>query len=339
MGNFLGITGLMLLCMACGNLPTVNAERPASPAERADRAGWHESSLVPTGSQTRAFRYYVPPNLPAHAPVVILFHGGTQSMTKIFQPNAGGSQAWPPLADREKFLLIVPNGVNPATGDGQGDRQNWNDCRPAVAGSRTATTADDVEFTRQLIAWSETHYAIDSHRVYATGASNGGEMAYRLAIELSDKIAGAAAFIANLPATSDCQAATQPVPMMIMNGTADPLMPWSGGMVNGDAGEVLSTQATLDYWLKVNRSATRLPPTRKLPNLDVTDSSSILETTYPARPAGAEVVFYQVEGGGHAMPSRQYPLSPLIQRRLTGPQNRDLEGAEAAWAFLKRQQR
>jgi polyhydroxybutyrate depolymerase len=329
--RFWGIAGLMSLCMACGNAQTVKAERPNSP-------GWHENSLEQP-QLTRSFRYYVPQDLPANAPVVILFHGGTQSMSKIFQENAGGSQAWQPLADQEKFLLIVPNGVNPATGSGQGDRQNWNDCRPPIAGSRTATTADDVDFTRQLIAWAGNTQQIDPRRIYATGASNGGEMSYRVAIELSDKIAGAAAFIANMPANSECQSPTQPVPMMIMNGTEDPIMPWAGGVVAGDAGEVLSTQATLDYWLKVNRSAIRRNQSQALANPNRTDNSSITETRYPARPQGAEVLFYQVEGGGHVMPSIAYPVSRIAQRRVIGMQNRDVEGAAIAWEFLKRQTR
>jgi poly(3-hydroxybutyrate) depolymerase len=88
--RFWGIAGLMSLCMACGNAQTVKAERPNSP-------GWHENSLEQP-QLTRSFRYYVPQDLPANAPVVILFHGGTQSMSKIFQENAGGSQAWQPLA-------------------------------------------------------------------------------------------------------------------------------------------------------------------------------------------------------------------------------------------------
>jgi polyhydroxybutyrate depolymerase len=334
MRRFWGIVGLMSLCMACGNAQTVKAERPNSP-------GWHENSLEQTqpNQLTRSFRYYVPQDLPANAPVVILYHGGTQSMSKIFQGNAGGSQAWQPLADKEKFLLLVPNGVNPETGSGQGDRQNWNDCRPAIAGTRTATTADDVNFTRQLIAWAGNTQQIDPRRIYATGASNGGEMSYRVAIELGDKIAGAAAFIANMPTQNECKATTQPVPMMLMNGTDDPLMPWSGGVVAGDAGEVLSTQATLDYWLKVNRSDIRRRESQPLANPNLTDKSSITETRYPAGLQGAEVLFYQVEGGGHAMPSIAYPVSRIAQRRVIGMQNRDVEGAEVAWEFLKRQKR
>ncbi len=328
--NRLGV--LICLIGLCGTpscTKDVNAQNPGD-------SGWHNGSLK-QDNRTRYFRYFVPKNLPNHAPVVILFHGGSQSMRKIFERNAGGTQEWQPLAEKEKFLLVVPNGVNPQTGDTQGDRQNWNDCRQSIPGTRTGSTADDVGLTRQLIAWASAHYQIDQRRVYATGASNGGEMSYRLAIELSDRVAAVAAFIANLPKDSECKPATHPVPILIMNGTQDPLMLWGGGRVTGGGGEVFSAQATLDYWLRINRSDTKLAKTRRLPNLNRTDNSSIIETIYPARPTGAEVWFYKVEGGGHSMPSIKYEIPRFLQRRLLGVQNKDLEGADAAWSFLSRQ--
>ncbi len=347
-----GILGLIALCVACTPITAVQAERnhrfkpttpptlstpPIDAAGSRETAGWHETNLPQSENLTRYFRYYVPQNLPPNAPVVILFHGGSQSMRKIFSPNTGGSQQWETLAEQEKFLLLVPNGTNPTTGDTQGDQQNWNDCRPPVAGTRTNTTNDDVGFTRNLITWASTHYAIDQKRVYATGASNGGEMAYRVAIELSDQIAAVAAFIANLPEANECQPATHPMPIMMMNGTQDPLMPWDGGTVNGDAGNVLSAQATRDYWLQVNHSNPKDAITKNLPNRDRADRSHIIATLYPATSNGAAVWFYQVEGGGHAMPSIQFEIPQFIQRRVVGPQNHDLEGASAAWKFLRRQ--
>jgi polyhydroxybutyrate depolymerase len=307
--------------------PHIYAQRPT---------GWQEGTLT-QGTITRYFRYYVPRDLPRNAPVVILLHGGTQSMRRIFEPRAGGTQAWPPLAESEKFLLIVPNGVNAETRDTQGNRQNWNDCRPSVAGNRTNTGADDVGFIRQLIAWAASQHSNDPNRVYVTGASNGGLMSYRLGIELSNQIAAVAAFIANMPAGSECQNAPRPVPIMIANGTSDPIMPPPGGEVRGVGGRVLSTAQTVEYWLRANRSAIRFGQTRQLPDLNRRDGSSVTATLYPARPTGAEVLVYSIEGGGHTMPSIQYPIPMVLQRTLIGSQNQDIEGAQVAWTFLSRQ--
>jgi polyhydroxybutyrate depolymerase len=321
----------LALALVCGGVEGINSR------EVNNRIGWHDRVLTQDNSP-RYFRYYVPQNLPDKAPVVILLHGGTQSMRTMLESRAGGSQAWQTLAETEKFLLVVPNGVNPDTGDTQGDRQNWNDCRLTVAKTRTEATVDDVGFVRKIIDWAGTNYQIDTTRVYATGASNGGMMSYRLAIEIPDKIAGVVAFIANLPAESECKPATRPIPIAIVNGTQDPIMPWDGGNISGEGGKVLSTTATIEYWLRVNNSARRTVQMRRLPNRNPTDNSSIISRFYPASANGAEVLFLEVEGGGHGMPSIEYEVPRWLQRRLLGVQNRDLEGAKVAWLFLRRQQ-
>ncbi len=52
---------------------------------------WQDGTLA-HGNLNRHFRYYAPANLPANAPVVVLFHGGSQSMRKLFEERAGGNR-------------------------------------------------------------------------------------------------------------------------------------------------------------------------------------------------------------------------------------------------------
>ena len=63
----------------------------------------------------------------------------------------------------------------------------WNCCGYALKNG-----IDDVDFIRALIEGLQKRYAIDSKRMFATGLSNGAMMSYRLACELSDKIAAIA---------------------------------------------------------------------------------------------------------------------------------------------------
>jgi polyhydroxybutyrate depolymerase len=293
-----------------------------------------QDGSLENGNLTRHFRYYAPANLPANAPVVILFHGGNQSMRKIFEERAGGTQAWLGLAEKHKFLLVVPNGVNAENKDTNGDKQHWNDCRQQGA---AIDAVDDVNFTRKLIAWAKKSYKVDRTRVYATGASNGGMMSQRLGIELSDQVAAIASFIGNMPEQNECKAATRPIPIMMVNGTEDPIIPWAGGQVLGGETKVVSATATLKYWLRVNGLERDNPTTLRLPNLDRRDRSTVVIDRYEPKTGGAPVWFYKVEGGGHTMPSIQYEIPRFTQRQLVGNQNRDLEGAEAAWNFLSRQ--
>ena len=155
-------------------------------------------------------------------------------MDELFRSNAGGTQEWPEVAEDGGFLLLVPNGTGVETGDPSGDDQRWNDCRSPSAGGVTGSTADDVGFLVALADWAGHRFPV-SDRVLVTGASNGGMMAYRLATERPGRVAGVAAFVANLPEGGECSDPSQPVPILIVNGTADPITPY--------AGEKLATEA------------------------------------------------------------------------------------------------
>ncbi|MGB5397646.1 MAG: hypothetical protein WBN96_10900 [Gammaproteobacteria bacterium] len=295
--------------------------------------GWHDLSLQHDRLE-RHFRYFIPTNLATHPDLVLLFHGGTQSMRKIFRKRAGGSQEWEHLASENGFLLLTPNGVNLRNGDTEGDRQNWNDCRVAVEGDNSASTADDIGFVRALIDWAKVQFDINESRVYTTGASNGGLMSLRLVTELSDRIAAAAVFIANQPVESDCIAPLHPVPLFMMSGTEDPLMLWDGGQIRDKGPVMMSAPATRDFWLAVNHADKTRVKTELLPDVDNINSSAIIRSIYPAQPGGQPLWFYEVRGGGHTMPSMKYDV-PFLARVLVGNQNRDLEGTHEAWTFLR----
>lgn len=304
------------------------AYTPPVPGLRAD------NTLSVSGT-TRYFDYYVPPALPEDAPVLILLHGGTQNKTKVLD-GTSGSTGWLSVAESETVLLIVPNGTG-ADGDPNAVSARWNDCRSdQVSGS----SADDVAFIAALIDWAvnEPSFVIDENRVYVAGASNGGMMSYRAALEIGDRIAGIAAFIANNPVNLDplCEAAVNdaspaPVSVFICNGTADVLMPFNGGTVAlGSGGEVTSSLETRDFWRARNSTIQPLPPV-VYPDIDSTDNSTVVGADYVGGTGGAAVSWLTVFAGGHTMPSLLF--------FSTAAQNRDIEGAAVAWAFLQDKRR
>jgi polyhydroxybutyrate depolymerase len=297
--------------------------------------GWNENYTLQVGTTQRYFRFYVPVNAPAKPPLVIVLHGGTQSMRKIFDVSAGGSQEWRNVAQEEKFILLAPNGMNGSTSDYVGDEQNWNDCRNLQAGAGVSS-ANDVLFIDKLIDWAITNLDVDPTRVYVTGASNGGMMTYRVAQELNTKIAACAVFIANQPAVSECPTPSLPMPMMIVNGTEDPLMPYNGGSVGGNnQSTVLSANETLSLWIKANGISATSKVSTALPDSTKTDGSMIIKNVYGASTPAAEIEFYEVVGGGHTMPSINHNITTASQI-IVGGQNQDVEGAVIAWNFLKR---
>ncbi len=289
-----------------------------------------QTITAPDG-RVRYFHYYVPEKLVKKAPVVIVLHGGTQDNSSILREKSA-QREWLKTADENGVLLIIPNGINPKTGDADGTNQQWNDCRADDASINTG--ADDVGFIRALIDWASSKFSIDQQRIYATGASNGGMMAYRLAYELSDRIAAVAAFIANIPEHSECKKPAKPISVFICNGTKDPLMPWGGGLV-GRRGTVISADATRNYWINFDGTS-KVPQSKNFPDINRKDGSIVKSELYTGGKNGTEVLFYTVEGGGHNVPSIDHISGRLIDW-LLGKQNHDVEGVREAWKFLSRQ--
>ena len=321
---------LALVLTGCGSGSSSGNADPL--AESNGDSGWREGALAHNGL-TRVFRYYVPQDLPEDPPTVVLLHGGTQNMDALFQSTAGGTNAWVPLAEAEKFVLLVPNGTDPETGSHTGDDLFWNDCRMPGTVDGPQSMADDVGFVMELDAWAQARLSADPDRFYVTGASNGGQMAFRLAIERPDRVAAIAAFIANLPVESECPEPSTPIPVFMMNGTEDPIIPFDGGDADG-RGPFLSAPATRDVWSGVNHAESSARTVTELPDRDPGDGSVVICEDDSAGDEGAPVRFCRVEGGGHSMPSIEYPLSRLV-KRILGPQNRDVEGAHRAWEFLR----
>jgi len=302
--------------------------------EQSTSLGWHKMSWQQQ-KIIREYRYLITKNNVEPKPLVILLHGGTQNMHKIFAKHAGGSKQWPILAKKHGFVLLTPNGTSPKTGSGQGKKLNWNDCRSSHPKDRYHVVADDVAFIRHLVDWSITNLAVDPKQVFVVGASNGGMMSYRLAAELPNKITAVAAFIANLPQQSECKKAQTPIPLFIFNSNKDPFMPWGGGEIKSNGGQVISAQQTLDYWLAVNQSST-VAQAEVFRDLNTKDHSRVSGKCYPKKSANsAKTCFYQALGSGHVTPSIAHKIPYWIQKRIIGWQNYDVESADMAWDFFQ----
>jgi len=295
--------------------------------------GCAESSLVHDGL-TRWYRICLPDKLPEQAPLVLYLHGGTLSMRSLFSPLADSSATWFSLAEEHGIVLLVPNGVNPETGETYGDDQVWNDLRPDQASGQSQ--ADDVGFLSALLDRVIAEYPIDPERIFITGASNGGMMTYRMLVETPEHFRAGAAFIANLPDIGvPFPQPPAPVPIMIANGTEDPLMPYDGGSVAKDRGVVISTRQTVDWWVQANHADPNQMDSRTLPDIDASDKCLIHEEFYPPGEDGAAVMFYRVEGGGHTLPSRESTgLFTRLMSRLLGPVCRDADGPSLVWEFF-----
>ena len=135
------------------------------------------------------------------------------------------------------------------------------------------------------------------------------------------KFRAVTALIANLPDTDnmDCSEAKVPIPIMIVNGTADPLNPYNGGMMqsaNFIMGNVRSTDRTFQYWASL-AGYTGDPVKTDIPDSDPVDGKTIERYTYSQK-GKPEVVLLKVIGGKHDYPN-------------------DIDVHVEAWEFFKRQ--
>ncbi len=280
----------------------------------------------------RTYLLRVPANGKPPTAIVVMLHGHTGRVERL--SGSSGKPApyrqWNAIADREGLLLVAPQGI-----DGGDGKSGWNDCR---ADAQSNPHSDDVAFIAGIVAALRREYRVTSDRVYVLGSSNGGQMALRMAIERPEMVAAAAAIIASMPAQSECVTPRRFVPILFMNGTDDPLMPFKGGVVGEDEfqrGSVLSTQASVDLWAKLS-GASSIPEVTPMPDLSTEDNSRVFRDTYTARSGRPAVVLYRIEGGGHTEPSRKERY-PRWLTRLLGKQNADIEMAGEVWAFFSSQ--
>lgn len=313
---FLGLTASLAVLVVAATM-LLRFELPPPPALSAEPT----QDALPWRGLSRLYSVYVPEGLGAGAPLVLVFHGSDGDAR---QARAAFGWEWDRLADEHGFVVAYPEGYE----------GHWNDCRAAGPYAANRLDVDDVGFTRALVARLVERRGVDPARVYATGISNGGQMALRLALEAPELVRAVAPVIASLPAEGnlDCAPSGRPVSMLVMNGTADPMNPYEGGTVAlyglvGNRGEVLSTEATAGYFAAL--AGHDRPGVREaLPDPAPRDGTSIERTRWAA-PGRAEVVLYAVHGGGHTVPHPRVRFP-----RLLGRTSADAVAAEQIWEFF-----
>jgi polyhydroxybutyrate depolymerase len=245
----------------------------------------------------RSYLIYVPANLPPQAALVIVLHGSGMDGARM---RLCTGYEFDRLADRHGFVVIYPDGY----------RRNWNDCRKDATFPAKRENIDDTGFIRTLIARASIEQAVDEQQVYAFGYSNGGHMAFRLAMEAPDEIAAVGAVAANLPTpdASSCPQQGRTSRVMLINGTADPINPYQGGIVTlfgfASRGSVMSSMASAQHFAERNRITD--PPIRvQLPKGFSDDPTSVESLSWLA--SGMPVCsLCTVRGGGHVIPQRTY---------------------------------
>ena len=168
------------------------------------------------------------------APLLLVLHGGGGSGRQIERHS---DLTEPALA--AGFAVAYPDGVG----------RQWNDGRADLDARTVREGVDDVAFLLALVDRLAAQGAVDPARVFVTGISNGGIMTFRLLCDAADRFAGAVTVVASLgvEVAGACVPA-RPVPLLMLNGTADPLVRYEGGPVvvfGQSRGSVIPVENTL----------------------------------------------------------------------------------------------
>jgi polyhydroxybutyrate depolymerase len=270
------------------------ADRTAAPTEAAScgtryQPGDSIETLISDGSE-RTYRLHIPTGYDSAtpAPLVVNYHGYDRSAED--QERYSGLV---PVADAHGFVLVTPEGLD--------SPQWWQ-----VVDVEPDSTLIDVDFTRDLIGQLRTELCVDPGRMYATGMSNGAEMAAQVGCLLPELFA-AVAPVAGV-VFQDCDRG--PMPVLAFNGTDDFNVPFE------------TAEPAMADWAQRNQCAAADPSTSRV-------SDHVTRESY-AGCGGNDVVLYVIDGGGHTWPGAEDDAP----HGGVGATTHEISASELIWQFF-----
>lgn len=264
------------------------------------------NGTITHGGLQREFILYVPdsytPGTPA--PLVFNFHGyGSNAFEQMFYGD------FRPIADTAGFLLVHPMGTLDLL-----NNPHWN-----VGWG--LSTVDDIGFTNALIDSLSSQYDINQERIYSTGMSNGGFMSYKLACDLSHRIAAIASVTGSMNINQSATCNSQhPMPVMEIHGTADATVAYGGSVIFASIENVLS------YWVGFNSCDTP-PDITMIADTDVSDGCTAEHQLFSNGDNGVVVEHYKIINGQHTWPGSAFGGVGT---------NQDIDASLEIWRFFSR---
>jgi polyhydroxybutyrate depolymerase len=313
---------------------TVSAAPPAHPV-LAPMSGSYVFTLTFDGV-TRDYRLHVPPQaLSGRAlPLVVNMAGATQNgqiqeILSDMDPNA----------DVNGYLVAYPDGTRISTvltpdPVAKQAQYGWN--AGMCCGLPVTTHQNSVGFLEAVIANIAGRTPVDLRRVYMTGISNGGMMAYAMAAEASDHVAAIASVSGQVEIPTIHP--TRYVPTMEFHSLNDPIAKFSG-VPNKDPKLRLSVMEGIDQWVKYDRCSPTPHDGKTIVGAAGTISAGETATlvTYSHCRDGVKVELWRFTGSGHVWPGSTLNTGPKKNWILTGSgQGIVLVNAdETMWQFFK----
>lgn len=307
-GGYACAVALKLTLPELNFLPEYTKVRKGRPPTYKDR-----EKLVVEGYERSYWQPPPEPDAPAAGvpqPLLLCLHGFGSTGSRLGWWSGLGTRA--PQAG---FLAVFPDAVS----------QTWDD-----HGCGRVDGTDDYAFIVALVEHLVQTGAADPDRVFVTGVSTGATMTERLIRAGIVRARGAALICGTARVASrDTTPIIAPrTPLLMIEGTRDPMVPYTGGNPQGVLGrhalrtvagiltepgghESVGPEVLAAEWVAANRCAP-IPSVQAVAT-DPADPTVRLVTWSPIDGDGAPVVYYRMDGGGHGWPSgKQYLPIKLI---------------------------
>jgi polyhydroxybutyrate depolymerase len=230
----------------------------------------------------RSYLLHVPVGIGPSVPLVVLLHGrGSSGADEM----AGGR--WQTKADKEKFIVAAHDALDSYDGV---ERKRSPTVRDWIRRNYRALRGrnmlrwhggqNDVALIVSMIDSIGVERQIDQSRIYIVGFSRGGFMAHRMALEITDRLAGVAVVSPDVEPEAR-KAPTRPLSFLLVSGDRDSVHP-----VSSDR-----PAATMERW----RAVDRCPP---LSNVDSESAGLTVEGAGPCN-EGTEIRYVIAHGVAH----------------------------------------
>jgi polyhydroxybutyrate depolymerase len=244
---------------------------------------------VQSGGHARTYLLYVPPgDTSTHRlPLVLVFHGAGDTASHTVDETDLPSIA----QQNHSMILVFPQGYG----------NSWNEGTGGTPAAKAGI--NDVAFVDTILNRVEQNYAVDPHRVIATGFSNGALLTEYLGCAIARRLTMIAPVEGELAqATSAKCRPAAPMSVFEVHGTADSAIPYRGGAFTGIGGvpgpPVLSAPDSVARWANLDRCTGK--PTSKT-------TGQVTFATYGSCANDVTVTLATVNGGQHAWPSGYGP--------------------------------
>lgn len=261
----------------------------------------------------RYYLLYIPKDIDRTkaVPLILAFHGGgsnPEQFAKVSQLNERGGE-------HLGYIIAYPAGY-----------KNFWHAGDNCCGPPYEENIDDVAFVQAVVKDIVSILRIDEKRIFATGYSNGGNMTYRLACELSEQIAAVAINASSL-GLSTCKP-KRPMPVLHFHGTADTFHPYEGGPGVTEFNYLkLGAPETILRWAKWNECTDERRVTYKKGAATCITRSHCKQN--------AEVTLCTIEGMGHQWPGFTVRFPRGLARKL-GPGTDDLSATDMLLSFFQK---